>query len=708
MIDRHPGTGTTPQSSTMFPVSELHDMITHNLGQYSDNLEQEFNKCAQSLFPCFITLLSSCQLDAVQSEQPSGSGRSNNNNNINNNNGNEPAIGMKSHPAALLQASSLPNPLGQAGGATTSALLKVLYSEENRVALGELSYLEVMKSMRQSLSNTGTRMVNKQLCVPLLYSSRPIVMTQPFQFLPHLRSGSRKRALLIGINYAGREGELSGCHNDVMNMKEYIMDSQGFIESDITILMDYGDFEEPTHANILKQCRQIVSESLSSDLVLFHFSGHGGRLLGQSSKYEDTLIPSDHEVAGHIKDEDLFQNLIYSMAPGVNLSCLIDCCHSGGPVFDLPFYYQHQVDDRMRSNQGMNFRRLSKLSNTLRTASWRHNNENKHNSQTLLFKNKFPPISDVVEYALLSGLVYKVKSKDSTLFHKGEVSKLQLTCNFFFEDHTGFQVMIVTSVSSKYVAVVFRGTDEWRDWNENRKVLFTSFGPKEKNSLKVPWHLDHLVKVHRGFNYLVFGAGRFQKLTDALERARRENPGYRVIFTGHSLGAACATIAGAYMAWSMPDCEVSVITYGAPRVGNAAFKEWIEDVDNISIWRFAHQDDIITRLPPAFIGYRHVGHLIHLEQEGTHAYYRHVGDNDLGLVSAPEWKWNALPSSMGIIRFCTEHLCSQYVDYLNHKSSQNPERYYVKKFEDVAKEKLEELWDYIFPSPNELRKLGMV
>ena len=746
MIDQPQSIHNHSSNPNILPVSELNDLIRHNLEQYSDNLELEFNKCAQSLFPCIITLLSSWQLDAItmqpdfgmtkkmtsSSSSPASASASavavavtaGNTTAVNmmtkigvGNSGDLMFTPQKSNPAVLLQSSSsngriseLPNPLGQAGGATTSALLKVLYSEENRVALGELSYLEVMKSMRQSMSNTGTRMIKKQVCVPLLSSSRPIVMNEPFQFLPRVSYDARKRALLIGINYSGQEGELSGCHNDVMNMKEYIMDSQGFKESDITILMDYGDFEDPTHANILKQCRKLVSESLSGDLVLFHFSGHGGRLLGQSSKYEDTLIPSDHEVAGHINDEDLFQNLICSMAPGVYLSCLIDCCHSGGPVFDLPFYYQHQVDDKMRPNEGMNFRRLSKLSSTARATSRRLNSEHKYNSISNMtcFKNEIPSIPHVIEYALLSRLVYKVRSKDSSVFQKGEVSKLRLSCNFFFEDNTGFQVMIVTSSASKYVAVVFRGTDEWRDWNENRKVLFTNFGPKEKNSLKLPWHLDQLVKVHRGFNYLVFGGGRFQKLIDALEKTRRENPGYKVVFTGHSLGAACATIAGAYTAWSMPDCQVSVVNYGSPRIGNAAFKEWIEDVENISIWRFAHQDDIITKLPPAFIGYQHVGHLIDLEQDGARAYYRHIGDSDLGLVSAPEWKWNALPSSMGIIRFCTDHLCSQYVDYLNYKSSQNPEKYYTTKFEDMAAEKLEKFWGYIFPSPNELRKLGMV
>lgn len=205
------------------------------------------------------------------------------------------------------------------------------------------------------------------------------------------------------------------------------------------------------------------------------------------------------------------------MAPGVNLSCLIDCCHSAGPVCDLPFYYQHQVDDRMQPNQGMNFHRLIKLS--------RHRKSIRKSSRIekgLKLKDQFPLLSESCDSALLSRLVYRVKSKASSEFQKGEVSKLKLNCNFFFDDSSGLQTMIVTSAASNFIAVVFRGSDEWQDWNTNRKVLLTGFGPKKLNySLKFPWHLDRLVKVHRGFNFLVFGEGRTRTNHSILRTGQR-------------------------------------------------------------------------------------------------------------------------------------------------------------------------------------------
>ena len=45
----------------------------------------------------------------------------------------------------------------------------------------------------------------------------------------------------MGIKYVGQRGELRGCHNDVGNIKRYIMDDvHGFQQQDIVVLMDDG------------------------------------------------------------------------------------------------------------------------------------------------------------------------------------------------------------------------------------------------------------------------------------------------------------------------------------------------------------------------------------------------------------------------------------------------------------------------------------
>jgi hypothetical protein len=49
--------------------------------------------------------------------------------------------------------------------------------------------------------------------VPELTSSRLIDVNKTMYIVPPGATGSR-RAILIGINYTGQQGQLSGCHND--------------------------------------------------------------------------------------------------------------------------------------------------------------------------------------------------------------------------------------------------------------------------------------------------------------------------------------------------------------------------------------------------------------------------------------------------------------------------------------------------------------
>jgi hypothetical protein len=49
--------------------------------------------------------------------------------------------------------------------------------------------------------------------VPQLTSSRLIDVNKTMSVVPPGNSTGRRRAILIGINYTGQQGQLSGCHN---------------------------------------------------------------------------------------------------------------------------------------------------------------------------------------------------------------------------------------------------------------------------------------------------------------------------------------------------------------------------------------------------------------------------------------------------------------------------------------------------------------
>jgi metacaspase-1 len=146
----------------------------------------------------------------------------------------------------------------------------VLYSTGSNKNKNTLTFVQVLQKMRRILSN------NKYTQIPQLSSSHPMDLDQPFYIFPPDCTGT-KRAVLIGINYQGHneQGELSGCHNDLRNIKDYIMEVRGLEESNITILMDDDDgyHTSPTRSNILDAYRTVVSQSSSGDAIFCHYSG---------------------------------------------------------------------------------------------------------------------------------------------------------------------------------------------------------------------------------------------------------------------------------------------------------------------------------------------------------------------------------------------------------------------------------------------------
>mmetsp|Transcript_9029 Transcript_9029/g.13610 ORF Transcript_9029/g.13610 Transcript_9029/m.13610 type:complete len:342 (+) Transcript_9029:81-1106(+) len=230
----------------------------------------------------------------------------------------------------------LPDPAGRAGGACTSTLLRILYADE-KVPEEDLSFAEVVSTMREQLAEGNYTQV------PQLSSMNPIDLNAKFDLVPESATGTR-RAVMIGINYVGdRPGELSGCHNDVHNMKKYIMDVHGFEEENIRILMDDGENEAPTRSNIIAAYKAVIAEAEEGDAIFLHYSGHGTKLRDQNGDeadgYDEALCPRDFQQAGMIRDDDLYDILVKGLPNGVHMVSLMDCCHSGS-IMDLPYIFK--------------------------------------------------------------------------------------------------------------------------------------------------------------------------------------------------------------------------------------------------------------------------------------------------------------------------------------------------------------------------------
>jgi hypothetical protein len=237
---------------------------------------------------------------------------------------------------ADITAFALPDPRGRRGGACTAALLEALRGEGR----DKKSWVEVLAEMRGNLQKRGYDQI------PQLTSSGIIDVNEAMIVAPN-PSGT-KRAVLIGINYRGQEGELSGCHNDIKRISQYLSEVHGFRKKNMTVLLDNGKCEEPSYANIIRALERAAKDSKPGDAVWLHYSGHGGRIPDDSNEEGDgndeTIIPLDFKKRGQIRDGDLIKYFVKPMKKGVTVTCVMDCCHSG-TVLDLP--YQYVANDGM-------------------------------------------------------------------------------------------------------------------------------------------------------------------------------------------------------------------------------------------------------------------------------------------------------------------------------------------------------------------------
>lgn len=253
---------------------------------------------------------------------------------------------------------SLPNPNGRAGGACTSAMLNILYTDEQKTDV-EYTYQEVLVKMREQLVEKGYEQI------PQLSSSRPMSIKERFDLVPQDCPGT-KRAVLVGINYVGHEqGQLSGCHNDVHNMVKYIKDVHGFEDENIILLLDDGENVEPTKEHIMAAWVKLVNDTKEGDAVFVHYSGHGCKVEDdngdEADGFDETIVPLDYLENGFIRDDDIFKTLVGPLPSGVTMTAVMDCCHSG-TVLDLPYVFTPgQDNDEMEFQQDYNFDHLGKL-----------------------------------------------------------------------------------------------------------------------------------------------------------------------------------------------------------------------------------------------------------------------------------------------------------------------------------------------------------
>ncbi|KAL2895679.1 Metacaspase-9 [Bienertia sinuspersici] len=140
-------------------------------------------------------------------------------------------------------------------------------------------------------------------------------------------------AVLVGCNYPNTENELQGCINDVLAMRNMLIERFAFKEEDIEVLTDeQGSSFLPTGIHIKKALDKMVNRAKEGDVLYFHYSGHGTLIPSikpnEPNRKDEAIVPCDFNL---ITDMD-FRQLVNKLPPKVSFTILSDSCHSGGLI----------------------------------------------------------------------------------------------------------------------------------------------------------------------------------------------------------------------------------------------------------------------------------------------------------------------------------------------------------------------------------------
>lgn len=133
------------------------------------------------------------------------------------------------------------------------------------------------------------------------------------------------------------------------------------------------------------------------------------------------------------------------------------------------------------------------------------------------------------------------------------------------------------------IYVVFRGSQSLADWFYNLDSTLLPF-PHCSNCY-----------VHKGFYEAEISV--LKTIVETVHELLQQFPDFEVIVTGHSLGAALATLTAIELVnEGVPDTTIRLFSYGSPRVGNYEFANYASDLLT-DFYRVTHHKDIVPHTP---------------------------------------------------------------------------------------------------------------
>ena len=216
----------------------------------------------------------------------------------------------------------------------------------------------------------------------------------------------------------------------------------------------------------------------------------------------------------------------------------------------------------------------------------------------------FQQEQDIIEN-YLKNFQAKKEISDSTNNNSGTVTKTIQEVELTFQDKVRqilqrqYRIKVFSGIaftSNQHNVLVFRGTQTQAEWLQNLNAKQVKYDAPEGKDYGA---------VHEGF------LGLTKKLNpDPIAIAKQLDPTIPCYITGHSLGAAVATLVAMEIAQAVPQLkdQIQLYTFAGPRVGSPKFVQAHSQLIPNS-YRIVNLADSVPLVPPVSLGnsYTHVG-----------------------------------------------------------------------------------------------------
>ena len=173
---------------------------------------------------------------------------------------------------------------------------------------------------------------------------------------------------------------------------------------------------------------------------------------------------------------------------------------------------------------------------------------------------------------------------------------------YIIETH-GEKALMGFNDRTQNIFVAFRGSENILNWLDNIQIR------------KISPYSNNTIKVEKGF----YKAYQYLKpdLLNKLKMLKKSYNTNNLLITGHSLGAALATLFAYDILNNYSDVFLNyLITFGSPRIGNKNFVESIGDF-NFNHYRVTHYYDMVPHVPQEFLDYLHIPYEIWYNEENS-------------------------------------------------------------------------------------------